>query len=71
MFVGRALGLYVLDWARLAGFKSIQFNAVVELNAPAVRLWRSLGFDILGTAPESFNHHEHGLVGLHIMFRHL
>lgn len=69
--VGRALGLYVLDWARLAGFKSIQFNAVVELNAPAVRLWQSLGFDILGTAPESFNHPEHGLVGLHIMFRHL
>src|SRR5665811_1372201 len=52
-------------------FKSIQFNAVVELNAPAVRLWQSLGFDILGTAPESFTHPEHGLVGLHIMFRHL
>lgn len=69
--VGRALGQYVVDWAGLAGFKSIQFNAVVESNAPAVHLWQSLGFDILGTAPESFNHPEHGLVGLHLMFRHL
>ena len=69
--VGRALGSYVLDWARSAGFKSIQFNAVVESNEAAVRLWQSLGFDIVGTAPASFDHPELGLVGLHIMFRHL
>jgi len=68
---GRALGEYVLGWCRQMGFASIQFNAVVETNAPAVRLWRSLGFQIIGTVPESFNHPRHGLVGLHIMFRHL
>ena len=49
--VGRALGEYVLGWCRSAGFASIQFNAVVETNAPAVRLWQSLGFAIIGTAP--------------------
>ncbi len=32
---------------------------------------QSLGFRIIGTAPASFDHPEHGLVGLHIMFRHL
>jgi len=69
--VGRALGEYVLDWCRSAGFASIQFNAVVEANAPAVHLWQSLGFEIIGTAPKSFDHPEHGLVGLHIMFRDL
>jgi GNAT superfamily N-acetyltransferase len=69
--VGRALGEYVLEWSRSAGFASIQFNAVVEANAPAVHLWKSLGFEIIGTAPESFDHPEHGLVGLHIMFRYL
>jgi hypothetical protein len=52
-----------------AGFASIQFNAVVESNAPAGHLWRSLGFQIVGTVPESFDHPEHGLVGLHIMYR--
>ncbi len=47
--VGRALGQYVLDWSRAAGFTGIQFNAVVESNAPAVHLWQSLGFKIIGT----------------------
>jgi len=69
--VGRALGEYVLDWCRSAGFASIQFNAVVESNTAAVHLWKSLGFEIIGTVPESFDHPEHGLVGLHVMFRSL
>ena len=69
--IGRALGEYVLDWSRSAGFTSIQFNAVVESNGPAVHLWQSLGFEIIGTVPESFDHPEHGLVGLHLMFRRL
>lgn len=69
--VGRALGNYVLDWCRAAGFASIQFNAVVESNTAAVHLWQSLGFQIIGTVPEAFDHREDGLVGLHIMFRYL
>ena len=45
---------------------------VVESNAPAVHLVvQSLGFQIIGTVPKSFDHPERGLVGLHIMFRHL
>jgi GNAT superfamily N-acetyltransferase len=69
--VGRALGEYVVGWCRSAGFASIQFNAVVETNAAAVHLWQSLGFEIIGTVPEAFNHPEHGLVGLHVMYRRL
>lgn len=69
--VGRALGEYVLDWCRSAGFAAIQFNAVVESNVRAVRLWQSLGLQIIGTVPESFDHPDHGLVGLHIMYRRL
>lgn len=49
----------------------MQFNAVVETNHYAVRLYRSLGFEILGTLPEGFNHPKHGFVGLHIMHRAL
>jgi L-amino acid N-acyltransferase YncA len=65
--VGRALGRYVVDRATAEGYRSIQFNAVVETNTAAVRLWRSLGFEIVGTVPEAFDHPEHGLVGLHVM----
>jgi L-amino acid N-acyltransferase YncA len=66
--VGRALGEYVVDRARATGYRSMQFNAVVETNEVAVRLWRSLGFEVLATVPEAFDHPDHGLVGLHVMF---
>jgi GNAT superfamily N-acetyltransferase len=69
--VGRALGEHVVAWAREAGFRAIQFNAVVETNAPAVHLWQSLGFRILATVPGAFSHPEHGYVGLHVMYRDL
>lgn len=66
--VGRALGRYVIEWARRENYHGIQFNAVVETNKAAVHLWQSLGFTILGTVPEAFRHPTHGLVGLHFMF---
>jgi L-amino acid N-acyltransferase YncA len=67
--VGRALGEHVIEWARASGFRAIQFNAVVETNRAAVALWRSLGFEVIGTAPEAFKHPQHGYVGLLIMHR--
>jgi L-amino acid N-acyltransferase YncA len=68
---GRALGTYVLDWARSEGYRAMQFNAVVETNSRAVALWQSLGFEILATIPEAFRHPSLGYVGLHIMHRRL
>ena len=69
--VGRALGEATLDRARVAGFRGMQFNAVVATNERAVALWRSLGFEILATVPEGFEHPTQGYVGLHIMYRAL
>jgi L-amino acid N-acyltransferase YncA len=69
--VGRALGEHLLAWARAQGFRAMQFNAVVETNAAAVSLWRSLGFEVLATVPEAFDHPEFGYVGLHVMHRTL
>jgi L-amino acid N-acyltransferase YncA len=69
--VGRALGEHILGWARAAGFHGMQFNAVVETNVGAIRLWQSLGFEIIGTVPEAFDHRHKGLVGLHVMYRRL
>ena len=65
--VGRALVEDALSWARAAGFRAMQFNAIAETNVEAVALYRSLGFSIVGTVPEAFDHPEHGLVGLHVM----
>ncbi len=65
--VGRALAEYVVQWHRDQGFRSIQFNAVVETNTVAIRLWESLDFQVVGTVPEAFDSREHGLVGLHVM----
>jgi L-amino acid N-acyltransferase YncA len=64
---GRALCEEALDWARSAGFRAMQFNAVVETNMGAVDLYRSLGFDVIGTVPEAFLHPTEGYVGLHVM----
>ena len=69
--VGRALGEYVLDRARAEGFRGMQFNAVAQSNIRAVRLWQSLGMQIVATIPEGFHHPADGFVGLHIMYRRL
>ncbi len=68
---GRALGEHALDWARASGYKAMQFNAVVETNTRAVALWQSLGFTMLATVPQAFDHPTHGYVGLLIMHRFL
>jgi GNAT superfamily N-acetyltransferase len=65
--VGRALAEEVLAWHRREGYAAIQFNAVVETNTAAVRLWQDLGFTIVGTVPEAFESRRHGRVGLHVM----
>jgi L-amino acid N-acyltransferase YncA len=65
--VGRRLGEHVVRWHRDQGYRAIQFNAVVETNTAAVRLWEELGFRIIGTVPAAFDSATHGLVGLHVM----
>lgn len=65
--VGRLLGRYAVTWARGVGYRGMQFNAVVETNTVALRLWESLGFESLCVVPEAFDSRVHGLVGLHVM----
>jgi L-amino acid N-acyltransferase YncA len=65
--VGRLLAEHVVAWHRAQGYRAIQFNAVVETNTAAVALWRSLGFEVIGTVPGAFEHPTHGYVGLHVM----
>jgi L-amino acid N-acyltransferase YncA len=66
--VATALATHVVEWCRAAGYRAIQFNAVVETNASAVELWSKLGFEIVGTVPGAFDDAEAGYVGLHVMY---
>jgi ribosomal protein S18 acetylase RimI-like enzyme len=68
---GRALCEDALDWARAQGFRGMQFNAVAASNEHAVGLYRSLGFEVVGTVPEGFRHPRQGYVDLLIMHRPL
>lgn len=69
--VGRALVEHSLDRARAEGFLAMQFNYVVSTNAPAVALYRKLGFAVVGTLPEAFRHRTLGLVDVFVMHRFL
>ncbi len=55
--------------ARRRGFRAMQFNLVVSTNQGAVRLWKKLGFEIVGTLPEAFRHPRYGYVDAYVMYK--
>ena len=69
--IGRRMADYSLDEARRLGFKAMQFNFVVSSNTAAVRLWRSIGMEIIGEIPDAFDHRELGLTDAYVMYRKL
>lgn len=69
--VGREMGEHSLAEARRLGFRAMQFNFVVSTNVAAIRLWRALGFEIVGTLPAAFRHAQKGYVDAYVMFRSL
>ena len=69
--VGRKMAEHCLSEARRMGFRTMQFNFVVSTNAPAIHLWKQLGFKIAGTLPGAFHHPEKGYVDIYVMYRSL
>jgi ribosomal protein S18 acetylase RimI-like enzyme len=69
--VARTMCMHSLDEARRRGFKAMQFNFVIATNERAVRLWRSCGFEIVGTLPQVFAHPTRGFVDALVMYRKL
>jgi ribosomal protein S18 acetylase RimI-like enzyme len=69
--VGKAMAEHSLRSAKERGYTAMQFNIVVSTNKPAVRLWRSMDFNIIGTVPKAFQHPHLGLVDAYIMHRFL
>lgn len=53
------------------GYKAMQFNFVVSTNEGAMRLWRKLGFEIVGRLPKAFNHPSKGYVDALVMYKWL
>jgi L-amino acid N-acyltransferase YncA len=69
--VARSMCEHSLHHARTRGFRAMQFNFVVSSNGRAVRLWQSLGFEIVGTLPLAFKHPKHSFVDAVVMFQAL
>lgn len=69
--IGKRIGEWLLDEARRLGYSAMQFNFVVASNEAAVRLWRSIGMEVIGEIPEAFDHSRKGLTNAYIMYRKL
>lgn len=69
--VARAMCRHSLERAKARGFRAMQFNFVVSSNERAVRLWQSMGFEIVGRLPGAFVHPALGAVDALVMYRHL
>ena len=69
--IARAMCLHSLQRAKERGFRAMQFNFVVSTNERAVKLWQSLGFEIVGRLPGAFQHPERGFVDALVMYRDL
>lgn len=67
--IGRKIGEFSIEEAKRLGFEAMQFNYVVKSNERAVRLWKSLGFEVIGEIPDGFRHMENGLTNVYIMYR--
>jgi len=69
--IGKALCNHSIQKAKENGYLALQFNLVVSTNTPAVKLWQSFGFKIIGTIPNGFKHKTLGLVDAYIMYLEL
>jgi ribosomal protein S18 acetylase RimI-like enzyme len=67
--VGRLLGEHSLVEARCLGYLAMQFNYVVSTNTAAVKLWKNLGFSIVGTLPKAYRHRRLGYVDAYVMYQ--
>ena len=69
--VAAAMCLHSQREAIRLGFRAMQFNFVVSTNEGAVRLWKKLGFEIVGRLPGAFAHPSLGFVDAYVMFKQL
>ena len=69
--IARRMCQHSLQEAPKSGFRAMQYNCVVSTNEGAIRLWKDLGFGIVGTLPGAFNHPSLGDVDAFVMYQKL
>lgn len=69
--IARRMCEHSLNYARLRGYKGMQYNFVVSTNERAIHLWQSLGFKTVGRLPHAFEHPTEGFVDALVMFQPL
>ncbi len=69
--IARLMCEHSQETARDLGFDAMQFNSVVSANEVAVKLWKKLGFQIVGTIPKAYKHGQLGLVDCYVMYKWL
>lgn len=67
--IARQMCEHSLLKAQKLGFKAMQYNCVLATNEGAVRLWKRLGFNIVGTIPKVFDHPNKGFVDAFVMYQ--
>lgn len=69
--IARQMYEHSTDLAANQGYLAMQFNYVISSNEAAIVLWKSEGFEIVGTLPGAFAHPQRGMVDVFIMYRDL
>lgn len=69
--IARKLCLHSQQIAIALGYTAMQFNSVVSSNEIAINLWKKLGYNIIGTIPNAYNHKKLGLIDAFIMHKQL
>ncbi len=67
--IARTMCAHSLEQAKQRGFRAMQYNFVIKSNERAVKLWQSMGFEIVGTLPGAFNHPRFGYMDVYVMFQ--
>lgn len=68
---GTAMAQAMVAEAKRLGYHGMQFNFIVQDNEPSLRIWKKLGFEIVGTVPDAMRHAEKGLTPVHILYKRL
>ena len=69
--LGTSMCKHSQEVAKELGYKAMQFNFVASSNEGAVRLWKELGFEIVGKLPKAFNHPTKGYIEALVMYKWL
>ena len=69
--IARTLCEHSQQVAEDLGFHAMQFNSVVSTNEAAVHLWEKMGYNIIGTVPQAYQHKSRGLVDAYVMYKKL